>query len=84
MFLRHFEGVEDVGEIFLYSRVGEHPVCFVQDQELKIRQVLFQMELVVLDLVHEPAWRRHYNVWNVGKLRRLLHHIDASRDDACP
>ena len=73
--------VEDDSEVFLDSWVCQHSVSLVQYQELEVRKVLFELELVVLELVDESTWRCHYDVGDVGKLRRLLHHVDATRDD---
>ena len=74
------EGAEYDGQVFLYRRVGEHSVGFIQYQELDVGQVFLQLELVVLNLLDESTWSRHYNVGNVGKLGRLLHQIDPTSD----
>ena len=57
--------IENVGEVLLYRRIGEHAIGLIQHQELQVAQVLAEPKLIVLQLMYKTAWRAYNYMWDL-------------------
>lgn len=65
---------DDTIELLLEIFVQQF-ISFIQDQKFNVIQM---KPFGVLQMIQDPSWSRHYNIWFLGDLNDLFHWIDAS------